>query len=125
VPQRAPAVIDAPDLATRLAAVESELHQLRDTVDRLIAARRPIADDAQFLAAIANAVHDHVFTARELRNHATVDAALRAAIGGATVKQIGKRLRRVAGQWIGSYRALWTDRDNDGNIWKLEVAAAD
>lgn len=90
-------------------------------MNRLIAVRRPATDDAQLLAAIASAVRDHVFTARELRNHAIVDATLRAAIGGANVKQIGKRLRRVAGQRIGPFRVLWVDRDNDGNCWQLQV----
>jgi len=138
MPRRAPAAIDqngsalpfspTPDLATRVAAIEAgyqhlrdDIQQLRDMVNRLIAARRPLTDDAQLLAAIAHAVQDHVFTARELRNHAIVDANLRVAIGGANVRQLGKRLRRVAGQRIGPYRVLWADRDSDGNFWRLQV----
>ena len=118
LPRLAAAAVD--DLATRLAAVEAELDRLRDIVGRLTASRVP-NDDATFLGAIAAAVGDHLFSARELLNHATVDTTLRAAIGGASAKQIGRRLRRVAGQRVGPYRVLWVDRDNDGNSWRLQV----
>src|SRR5688572_10694724 len=109
MPRRAPFTVD--DLATRLAAIEADNRFLRDAVNRLIAmipaARRPIDDDTQLLGAIANAVCDHVFSARELRNHATVDATLSRALGGASVKQIGKRLRSLADQGrIGPYRMI-------------------
>lgn len=65
----------------------------------------------------------YVFSARELLNHATVDSTLRPPLGGANAKQIGKRLRRVADQQIGSYEVLWAERDNGGSIWTIEVAA--
>jgi hypothetical protein len=111
----------------RLAALEALVYQMRDElreVHHLVAtlpARRQPIDDAAFLAAIAAAVGDHLFSARELVNHATVDTTLRAAVGIANAKQIGKRLRRMSGQRIGPYQVLWADRDSSGSIWKLDV----
>ncbi len=87
----------------------------------LIVLPRLAAAAVDDLATRLAAVGDHLFSARELLTHATVDTTLRAAIGGASAKQIRRRLRRVAGQRVGRYRVLWVDRDNDGNSWRLQV----
>jgi hypothetical protein len=118
--RRAPAAVDIPDLGTRLASIEADLRDLRDIVDRLTAGR-VAADDRPFLDAVAAAVGDRLFSCRELINHAIVDATLRSALGDVTARRLGKRLRRLSGSPIGPYRVMCVDRDQDGQIWRLQV----
>jgi hypothetical protein len=107
-------------IEARLSALEAAVARLSLHVEQFTGQTRP--DDAAFLAAIAASVRGHVFSARELVNHATVDRDLRAALAGVTsAKRIGKRLHRLAGQGVGGFRLCRVDRDRDGTIWSVQV----
>jgi hypothetical protein len=78
-----------------------------------------VPDDVGLLSVLAKL--GACFSARELVNHAAVDAELRAALGGITSpRKIGRRLHRLAGLDIGGYRLGKVDRDSAGTLWAVE-----
>jgi hypothetical protein len=92
-------------LETRIAALEAKLEQLR-------AAHREALD------AIAETVGDTAFNAEELFAHARVDPALAAVLNARTLRQVGGRLRELAGT-DGRWCLLKIGRDENGCIWRI------
>ncbi len=110
----------APDLIARYEAALLAAWDERATFTspEAIAVERPAA-----VQAIAAAVHGHVFTARELFQHARVDQALGAVLAGLrSPKQVGKRLRALAGRELGGLLLQRIGRDQSGMIWAEQVA---
>jgi hypothetical protein len=85
-----------------------------------VAALEP-ASDAQLLAAIAGSVAGHVFNVAELRAHARVDADLARVLRGLTNRQLGKRLRALAGQDVGGFVLQRVGRDEAGIVWAVSA----
>lgn len=75
-------------LLERIAVLERELVTLRSQLRD--------EQDAAFARVVAASVGRHVFTSEDLIQHATVDALLGTALNGATARQVGKRLARLA-----------------------------
>jgi hypothetical protein len=108
--QEAPPVTAS--LAERIAALESELLTLRQQ------------QREQFLLIIARRIGPGVaFSALELLDHARVDPVLADVIAPAstTPKQLGRRLRTLAGAVIGVVRLVRVDRNADGCIWSIDI----
>jgi hypothetical protein len=105
--------VSPPSLAGRIRAVEAELLELRQQQRH------------ELLATIAATVEAGcVFSARELWSHAAISPALNSGLIDAGIRsprQLGKRLRQMAGAFIGSDKGTPTlERvgvDRDGAVW--------
>ena len=75
-------------------------------------------DHALFVMAIAAAIGGAAFTASELRPH----PELQQALGSLTVRQIGKRLRALAGREMAGYVVVRIGREGSGVLWSVQVA---
>jgi hypothetical protein len=75
--------------------------------------------DAAWLPTVAAAVGDHVFSARELAEHARTDPDLRRVLAGQSVRQVGARLKRILRQPVPGYGLTVIARDADGCIWAI------
>lgn len=116
------------ELRAELQVTRAELAALAARVAELEASRRAAADvdGAQLLRAIAGAVHDNVFSAREVFRHGGVgaDESLRqvlAAAGIRSPKQLGKRFRKLEGRACSGLQLARLGVDRDGVIWRLVV----
>ena len=107
------AVIDADTLASilaRLSALEARFH----------AGRRPDpTSDARLLSAIAMAFSGEVFTTEDLQRKARLDSELRAALDGASGREIGAWLRRLHQHPTGRYTLRQVKREGGGWQWEL------
>lgn len=102
-----------PTIDGEVAALRAELACLRQRVDRL-----ERGGDDRLLAAIADAVGADLFTAAELIAHARLEehAPLRRALlacGATEPKRLGRRLKRLGVECIGS--------DRTGRVWRLRI----
>ena len=97
---------------------------VRDLVERVrrleaLEDRRGLAD-RELIRAILDAYGASVFSAAELIQRATVDPALRRALGDAVrPKQAGHYLERLRGIAYGGYMLTRLPRDNRGTVWCL------
>jgi hypothetical protein len=80
----------------------------------------PKIDDATLIATIADRVGARPFTVHELRHHAKVDEALRAALANLSNHQIGKALSRIfiAGDLDG-YSVERIVDERAGALWQI------
>jgi hypothetical protein len=81
--------------------------------------------DRDLIPAIARAVGDRPFSARELVNHARVDRTFAAALGPTdteTPRSVGKLLARLEGGAFGGFTLLRADADRDGIVWRVQVS---
>lgn len=106
----APALPDP--LEARLAALEA----------RVLALEPPA--DVQWLTVIAASVAGHVFSVAELRAHVRVDTDLRRLLGGLTSRQVGNKLRTLAGRTLQGLVLERVGRDEAGCIWTVLHAGA-
>lgn len=124
---------DDVDVRAVLAELVNEVHMLRLVVERLPqlvnSGRGPRdAADAAWLRAVAIAVSDQCFTARELIGRARRDPALHAAfvaVDSVSGGQTGKLLGRLEAQRIGG---LWLERRGKcraGLRWRVRVCEGD
>jgi hypothetical protein len=102
-------------LTVRLAAVEAELAEWR-------AATTP-PDDAALLQILAVSTKGLAFTARELREHARVDADLARVLSSLSVKRVGKLLRRLMDRELGGLVLRQCGRIGAGVLWMVQVVA--
>src|SRR5262245_29195505 len=97
---------------------ESTAEQIVRLERELLALRHE--QDVGFVRAITSIIGTAVaFSARELFEHRMVSPALQAVFddaGVSSVKQLGKRLRRLRGQGIAPL-----GRDNGGSIWVVQT----
>lgn len=84
------------------------------------------ADLVRFVAGIAAAVGDRIFSAGDLRAHADVDVALKAILQSAvgefdscTTRRIGKRLQRACRQALQGYKTEKVGNDRGGALWQI------
>ncbi len=79
-----------------------------------------VFDAKALVAAIAVAVGDRAFNARELVEHAPeVGGPLAAAVGNLSARKLGKALRRIAGKDFAGLRIEKIGDDRDGAIWRI------
>jgi hypothetical protein len=109
-------------LLRELRAGQLMLNAKVDALRADLARRRVPPDDGPLLLAIATATAGRVFSSKELRAHARADADLAQALGRLSSRQIGKRLRALAGRDVGGFVVRRVGRDGDGTIWTVQVA---
>jgi hypothetical protein len=113
-----------------LADLRAEVARQRVEFERRLAAleqqqQQKTPSDSALLSAIALAVQGAVFSAKELVDHAAVDANLRAAIGPVSARRLGKRLRSLVETPIDGLVLHRVGRDGGGAIWSVVTVAAD
>jgi hypothetical protein len=120
-----PAPTPAPDVAG-LAGIDARLRELVTEVRSLRAdlarTRRRPSRRRQLLPVIADAVQHRVFSAKELFEHADIDAALAAAFDAASiqsVRQLGKALHAIGGRAMHGLRLDRVGDDRDGAVWRV------
>ena len=79
-------------------------------------------DEALLVLAIATSLGGQAFTAADLRGHARLDADLARVLGDRSVRQIGKRLRRMAGRTVAGLYVRRIKRESGGVLWHVSVA---
>lgn len=130
----------APPLRLTLAAVGAELEDrialYRAELETLTQARAD-RDAAEFLLELARVIPAGVvFSAADLRRHATLDRALAARLGRTSTRRLGRRLAAIAGRSVvpriipadrassaGIIRVVLEclGRANDGCMWQLRI----
>jgi hypothetical protein len=102
------------------AAVLAELRAIRAALEP---DRRPAQtrDDDALMLALATAVADRAFSAREVWQHALlVDRELRAALGTVSnARGLGKLFRQLEGRQLAGVRLARIGVDRDGVIWRV------
>jgi hypothetical protein len=100
----------------------TEYEALLLRIEALEAQRIRRRDDRADGLAIATAVQGRVFSAGELLAHTTVNRDLAQALRGLTTpRQVGKRLRRLAGRDLGGFVLQRVGSDRDGTLWAVQV----
>src|SRR5262245_42015120 len=109
----------APSADALIAQLVADVAVLRDRVAALERQLRRQDDaDRDLVRAIVTAVHAGVlFSVGDLIEHGTIDRALGQALGGFTARQLGKRLRELAGRPLGGFAIVRVDRNSAGTIW--------
>jgi hypothetical protein len=125
---------DASVIEGQIDALVAELAALRETVrahEARIAQlearcrRKPNLTTSALLPAIAAAVGDRLFSAKEVIEHSTlVDAGLRQVLtdaGITSAPKLGKRLQAIEGQVVGDLVLERIGRDDVGVVWHVRV----
>jgi len=108
------------DLAAQMRNLVERVEALVARVDALERLAPRSIDDRVWLPAIVRAASGRAFSAKELIAHGRVDRDLAAALDGLSVKQIGQRLRALAGTVIvDGFTIARIGRDGDGCIWSV------
>lgn len=104
-------------LRARVIALESNISPL---ASKDASGKPSRADDAAFLLQLARTTNGCAFSVAELRAQAAIDPALAEHVRGSN-KQLGKRLRALAGCRVGAFVLDRVGRDGGGAIWIVQV----
>jgi hypothetical protein len=105
------------ELVAKVTALDAKLDALFEI--------KPVATESvlAFVLAIAGTVGGCCFSAADLVAHAKVDDALRQALGGQSVVQIGLRLVALVGRPLGGFVVTRVKRVECGWLWAVVVAS--